>query len=80
MEDIGICPYCGAKMKLGFINQDRYSLKWIPGGKDKGPLLQWFPKGIKLTDPFANGNIESFYCEKCEKIIIDTGNKTNQNL
>lgn len=77
MEGIDICPYCGVKMKLGLIYQDRYPLKWIPEEKDKGPLLQFLSKGIKLTDLFTSGSIESFYCQECEKIIIDTENKTN---
>lgn len=80
MKDISICPYCEKEMHLGSIYQDRYALKWIPEEKDKGLLLQWFSKGIKLTDLTTNGSIESFYCNECEKIIIDTKNKINQNL
>lgn len=71
------CPYCGEKMKRGFINGDRYSLKWIPEEKDKGPLLQWLSKGIKLADVFADNGIESFCCENCKKIIIDIENKVD---
>ena len=67
------CPYCSKSMKLGFINQDRYALKWIPEENDKGPLLQWFAKGIKLTSALKSGQLEAFYCEDCQKIIIDTG-------
>ncbi len=67
-------------MHLGFINQDRYALKWIPEEKYKGPILQWFSKGLKLTDSAINGSIESFYCKYCEKIVIDTKDKINQNL
>lgn len=65
-------------MHLGYINQDRYVLKWIPEEKYKGPLLQWFAKGIKLTGLDTAGSVESFYCKTCEKIIIDTKNKENQ--
>lgn len=72
MENINICPYCGAKMKLGFIHGDRYSLKWIPEERDKGILLQWFAEGIKL-----GYSIEAFYCEECKKIIIDGENNMN---
>ncbi|MEW8974201.1 MAG: PF20097 family protein [Tissierellaceae bacterium] len=43
------CPYCSEEMKLGFINGDRYSLKWISAEKDRGPLFQWFTKRIKLS-------------------------------
>lgn len=79
MENINICPYCGGEMHVGVIYQDRYALKWIPEEKDKGVFLQWFSKGIKLTDINSNGGVESFYCNKCEKIIIDTVDKVNQN-
>lgn len=79
MKEILMCPYCGKEMHLGFINQDRYALKWVPEEKDKGPVLQWFSKGIKLTDLATNGSIQSFYCKDCEKIVIDTKDKINQN-
>lgn len=78
MEYISICPYCGKEMHLGSIYQDRYNLKWIPEENDKGILLQWFSKGIKLTN--SSGSVKSFYCDKCEKIIINTKNKTNPNI
>lgn len=80
MKDDSFCPYCGKEMHLGSIYQDRFALKWIPGEKDKGFLLQAFSKGIKLTDLTSNGSVESLYCNECEKIIIDTKNKLNQNL
>lgn len=64
-------------MHFGFINQDRYALKWIPEEKDRGSVLQWFSKGIKLTDSVTNTSVESFYCENCEKIVIDTKDKVN---
>lgn len=72
MKDISICPYCGKEMHLGFINQDRFSLKWIPEEKDSGFLFQFFKKGIKLTDTYTKGSVEAYYCGDCEKIIIDT--------
>lgn len=71
------CPYCGEKMKRGFIHGDRYSLKWIPEEKDKGALLQWFSKGIKLEDSYGD-SVESFCCESCKKIVIDVKNKVDQ--
>lgn len=74
MKDTFICPYCNKEMEPGYIHGDRYTLKWIPKEKDKGALLQWFSKGIKLTKPLTNSSIESFYCDKCNKIIIDTKN------
>lgn len=72
------CPYCEEGMERGFINGDRYSLKWIPEEKDRGPLFQWFIKGIKLTDAFESNSIESFYCKNCKKIIIDAEDKVDQ--
>lgn len=80
MKDILICPYCGKEMHLGSIYQDRYALKWIPEENDKGLLLQWLSKGIRLTDLTTNYSVDSFYCNKCEKIIIDTKDKINQIL
>ena len=72
------CPYCGREMKLGFIQGDRYPLKWVSAEEDKGPLFQWFSKGIKLSDAFKDNNVESFFCENCKKIIIDVEGKIDQ--
>lgn len=80
MGNILTCPYCNEKMKSGFIHGDRYTLKWIPEENNKGAVLQWFSKGIKLTNPLTNPSIESFYCDKCNKIIIDTGDNIDNNL
>lgn len=80
MKDVSICPYCGKEMHLGFIHQDRYAIKWIPEENDKWALLSWLSKGIKLTDLTTNSSVEAFYCKDCEKIIIDTKGKVNQNL
>lgn len=80
MKNISICPYCEKEIKLGFINGDRYTLKWVAEENDNGAVLQWFSKGVKLTEPLTNPSIESFYCESCNKIIIDTGNNVNQDL
>ena len=73
MEELNICPYCGAEMDLGHIHGDRYNLKFIPDETDKGPILQWFSKGIKL-----GYSVESYYCKECRKIIIDE-EKQSQN-
>lgn len=72
MENINICPYCGARMKLGVIHGDRYCLKWIPKEKDKGIILQWFSKGRRLGH-----SIESSFCEECKKIVIDVESNAN---
>ncbi len=73
------CPYCNKEMKLGFIYGDRYSLKWVSEEDDKGPVFQWFSKGIKLSDVSKNNSIESFCCENCGKIIIDVEDRTNKD-
>lgn len=80
MTNTFTCPYCNKQMELGYIHGDRYALKWIPKDKDKGTLLQWFSKGIKLTKPLTNSSIESFYCNNCDKIIIDTENILKEQL
>lgn len=70
-----ICPYCSKQMKQGIIPGDRFSLKWIPEENNKGSMFQWFSKGIKLSDALYDHGIESFYCDKCSKIIIDVKEK-----
>ena len=78
------CPYCGKEMDLGYINQDRFALKWVPEEKYKGPLLtSFFTKGIVLTgykvaDNLESLSVEALYCKECQKIIINTSDKHNQ--
>nr|WP_300005161.1 PF20097 family protein [Tissierella sp.] len=72
MEKTSNCPYCGEKMNLGVIHQDRYAIKWIPEENDKGPIMQLFSKGIKLTSGLEKPSIEALYCSECEKIVINT--------
>ena len=72
------CPYCGAEMIPGKINQDRYGLKWVAYEKDKG-VLNWTPleKGIKLTSAFSEklqSFVEAHCCVSCKKMIIDLEN------
>lgn len=68
------CPYCNDQMYNGVIHGDRYPVKWIPEEKNMGPIFQWFSKGIILAGHLQNVE-DVFYCEKCEKIIIDTKGK-----
>ncbi|SET43114.1 hypothetical protein SAMN05660297_02399 [Natronincola peptidivorans] len=68
------CPYCNEEMRIGVIHGDRYAIKWVPKDKDRGGLLQWFSKGIILAG-FSESVEDVFYCDKCEKIIIDTKGK-----
>ena len=69
-----LCPYCNDEMYNGVIHGDRYPIKWVPKEKDMGPILQWFSKGIILAG-FSESVDDVFYCEKCEKIIIETKGK-----
>lgn len=64
------CPYCHKPMQKGYINGDRYPLKWVEESKNKDPVLNFFTKGIKLTKYFEGNSIESEYCSDCKKIII----------
>jgi len=68
------CPYCNEEMDNGAIHGDRYAIKWVSKDKDRGRLLQWFSKGIILAG-MGESVEDVFYCEKCEKIIIDTKGK-----
>lgn len=65
------CPYCGEEMIKGIIPGDRYSLKWIPDEKFLGGIFQWFQKGIKLSDALLEHGVVAWYCDDCEKIVID---------
>ena len=69
-----LCPYCNDEMHKGVIHGDRYATKWVPEEKDRGAILQWFYKGIILAE-YAEDVEDVFYCENCEKIIIDTKTK-----
>lgn len=68
------CPYCKEDMHEGVIHGDRYSTKWVPKEKDRGGIFQWFSRGIILAN-MAEDVEPVYYCEKCEKIIIDTKGK-----
>lgn len=68
------CPYCNEEMHNGVIHGDRFAMKWVPKEQDRGALLQWFSKGIILGEPLESVK-GVFYCDKCEKIIINTKGK-----
>ena len=66
------CPYCDKEMTIGSIMQDRYALKWVASGNDKGLLnFTFLVKGIKLTSMMEDPTVKVFYCEPCRKFIID---------
>lgn len=71
------CPYCNEKMDEGVIHGDRYALKWIEKSRDKGAIISIFQKGIKLTSPWVSNEIETYYCSKCKKMIIDVNDKVD---
>ncbi len=73
--DIINCPWCGGPLETGVIHGDRYSIKWIPEEKDPGALLTWFARGIRLTRPFVENKVEALHCDRCRRLIIDTGDK-----
>ncbi len=68
------CPYCEVEMEKGIIHGDRYAIKWIEETRDKGAIVNFFQKGVKLTNPWTSNSIEAYYCKACKKIIIDVNN------
>ncbi|MEG0775084.1 PF20097 family protein [Clostridium sp.] len=65
------CPYCNETMEKGVIYGDRYALKWIEESRAEGFMARIFQKGIKLTNPWMSNKLETYYCSKCKKMIID---------
>ncbi|MGL4990832.1 MAG: PF20097 family protein [Sarcina sp.] len=72
-----ICPYCKKEMKNGKIRADKLPLNWYPLEEKK-------KFGIFSTQkvPILNGNdkvgifdVLAYYCDDCDKIIIDISNK-----
>lgn len=68
------CPYCNKGMRKGNIHSDRYALKWIAEEDDKFSILFPLSKGIKLTN-LEKSYITVYYCESCNKMVIDLDNK-----
>lgn len=66
-----VCPYCNENMESGVIHGDRYSIKWIPQEKDKGIFLSPFIKGIKLSDKSSSNSVEAYFCNQCDKVVIN---------
>lgn len=69
------CPYCHQNMVKGFINGDRYSLKWIEESRNRGSIISVFQKGLKLTNAWNSNQLEVYYCKDCKKMIINVNNK-----
>ena len=66
-----ICPYCENEMQKGWVNQERFSLKWIPD-KDRGFMDCLFEKEvIKLTALSKTGRMIMYHCADCKKFVVD---------
>lgn len=66
-----LCPYCEKEMQKGWINQERFSLKWVPD-EDRGFMECLVEKDvIKLTALTKGGRLTVYHCENCRKFIID---------
>lgn len=68
------CPYCKNEMKKGYIAGDRLSLRWMPSEVEKMSLIKWLKRGVKLSYVLDGNCVDAFYCEQCEKVIIDVEN------
>lgn len=62
------CPYCNKEMHNGIIQADgRHSVNWFPDDEEGGA------KKVRLAISFLGMNeLEAFYCDSCQKMIIDT--------
>lgn len=68
------CPYCKSEMIHGYLNcgitlwsERKHKISLLPDGKEKYTL--------RLGTPMLNPHhVESTFCPKCKKIIIDTSN------
>ena len=69
------CPYCDREMKEGILYGDgRSSVRWNEGDK-KVPLIDAMGGKGRLSATeysLTTFTIESYYCDSCEKLIIDT--------
>ena len=66
-----ICPYCEEEMQIGWVDQDRYGLRWTPSD-ERGFLERIFEShDIGLTSIEHGGRLIVYHCETCRKFIID---------
>lgn len=68
------CPYCSVEMIHGYLNcgltlwsERKHKISLLPDGKEQYALRL----GMPIVSPY---NVESDYCLKCKRIIIDTTN------
>ncbi len=64
------CPYCGAEMEKGFVEQQRMMipLEWY-SAKQEGDFLWSKRKRVRLTS--AAEELTAWYCELCGKLIAE---------
>jgi len=69
------CPYCQKEMKKGFVECDgRASLIWLEENKKRSIISKMRDKDcivLGKRDLLNGVNVESNYCETCNKVIID---------
>ena len=74
-----ICPFCTEEMKKGVIIGDgRQKVRWVSEDDNIGLLEKAFTeKGlIDARYSLSQFKIESYFCEHCKKIVIDTDVKS----
>ena len=69
------CPFCEKELKKGILYGDgRSKVRWNEGDK-KLPILEGLAgKGCLSSAKYtlATFTIESYYCDTCKKMIIET--------
>ena len=70
------CPYCHKDMLPGHIQTRGEVIKWLPADKNVSFLATRYEvkkHELKLGSYnwFVGGNVEAYYCEECQKILID---------
>lgn len=73
------CPYCNAKMPVGYLYNGSQPLQWIP--EDKRPSMwSWTttPDGRTLKNKFywfrrgGGYNAKAYCCDRCHVVIAPT--------
>lgn len=66
-----ICPYCENEMQKGWVDQERFSLKWIPAEKRSFMEMLLQANVIQLTSLSQGGRVIMYHCADCKKFIVD---------
>ena len=69
------CPFCEKEMKKGVLSGDgRGKVRWNEGDERPSLIDRLSEKGCVTTAKYtiSNFTIESFYCDSCKKMIIET--------